>query len=498
MQIESSDNPVITFVRDPDHFLGKRFDTNPDGSISKSSNVRLSFGIAVQHHVPTHGALVELLNSVGGDPHAAIINASFAGVEIGEEFIILSEKEIEKWLGIATGDRERQQGVHTIEYNGKPIKAVGRFKENVRPSNWQLLDRDVDSHTPEKYVGLTTGAWLSALASIIPGVDKVSYVETPSSSSRVSREGKPVGQGNGHIWMYVNDPDDIERFRSGIIILAAQADMTWLKPRYSSTEEGKVVGNSLTTIIDPSVFSPERLVFDGQPTASAEFTVSPLNAVVHQREHVALDTVVATLPDAKTIKEITRKAGVVMSVRMGSNGLKCTTNDLTLDSEIETKPFGIITVRELIKQGTTEKIRCQTPFRASESWAAFYSVNPDGIPFVYDNGTCTTHWLNEFEAEDVKLIPATAVVEQLIHKVQADSAAVLEDDAVKALATRQRNNGEANSLSCAQGIHFRHIAVQMESGLPRCRLGRKAPQCGWGASRARAYSSLGVQVDHWL
>lgn len=435
MQTKSSNNPIITVVRDPEHTLGKRFDTNPDGSISKSSNVRLSFGIAVQHHVPTHDALVELLNSVGSDPHAAIINAGFAGIEIGEEFLILSEGEIAKRLGMPQSDRANQKGVHQIEHDGKNYKAVGRFKENVRPSNWQLLDRDVDSHTPEKYVGLSTEAWLSALASIVPGIDKVSYVETPSSSSRVCREGKPVGHGSGHIWVYVNDPDDIERFRSGLTILAAQAEMTWLKPRYSRTEEGKVVGNSLTTIVDASVLTPGRLVFDGQPTVSAEFTVSPLNAVVHQQEHVALDTAVAILPDAKAIKEITRKAGAAMSVRMGSNGLKCTKNDLTLDSEIETKPFGIITVRELIKQGTTDKIRCQTPFRASESWAAFYSVNPDGIPFVYDNGTSTTHWLNEFQVEEVKLIPANAVVEQLIPKVKEDSAAVLEDEAVKALAT---------------------------------------------------------------
>lgn len=45
----------------------------------KSSNVLLSFGIAVQHHVPTHDVLAGLLESVGNDPHAAIVNAAFAG-----------------------------------------------------------------------------------------------------------------------------------------------------------------------------------------------------------------------------------------------------------------------------------------------------------------------------------------------------------------------------------------------------------------------------------
>lgn len=435
MQIESSDNPVIAVVRDPDHFLGKRIDVNTDGSISKSSNVRLSFGIAVQHHVPTHAALAKLLNEIGNDSHAAIINASFDGIEIGEEFIILSESEIEKRFGFLKSDRAHQKGIHPVEHNGKTFKAIGRFKENVRPSNWQLLDRDVDSHTPEKYVGLSTEAWLTTLAPIIPGVDKVSYVETPSSSSRVIREGKPVGQGNGHIWMYVQNPADVERFRFALIFRAAEAEMTWSKPRYSRREADKVVGNSLATIVDPSVFTTGRLVFDGQPTVSAEFTVLPLNAVVHEGEHEALDSSATTLPDEKSIKEISRKAGVEMNVRMGSNGLKVTTNDLTLATEIETKEYGIVTVRELIKRGATEKIRCQSPFRASESWAAFYNVNPDGIPFVFDNGTSTTHWLNEFEAEEVKIIPATTVIEQLIPKVKEDAAAVLEDEAIDALAT---------------------------------------------------------------
>lgn len=80
---------VITVVRDPEHTLGKHFAIKADGSIGKSSNVRLSFGIAVQHHVATPEALAELLTVVGSDPHAAIINAAFAGIEIGEEFIIL-------------------------------------------------------------------------------------------------------------------------------------------------------------------------------------------------------------------------------------------------------------------------------------------------------------------------------------------------------------------------------------------------------------------------
>ena len=118
---------IVTVVRDPNHHLGKRLDLNPDGTVIKESAVHLSFGIAVQHDVQTPEDFVELLNKVSEDPSAAITNASFDGIPVGEEFAILSEREIENRLGIPCTDREKQKGVHAIEYDGKPMKAVGRF-----------------------------------------------------------------------------------------------------------------------------------------------------------------------------------------------------------------------------------------------------------------------------------------------------------------------------------------------------------------------------------
>ena len=275
-------NAIITVVRDVKKPLGKEFRRTSEGKISKKSTVSLSFGAAVMHRVETHEELAELLKTVGDDPHAAIINASIDGIEVGEEFIILSENEIAKRLGIPGSDREKQKGVHQIEHDGKTLKAVGRFKENVRPSAWQLLDRDIDSHTPEKYTNLSVEEWLSALSAVIPGIDTVTYVETASTSSRVMCDGNPVGGGNGHVWIKTADAEKVEFLRSAIPVLAAQAGMTWLKPRFSRTEKDKVVGQSLTTLIDPSVWTPGRLVFNGQPIALDGLTVEPMNPAVHQ------------------------------------------------------------------------------------------------------------------------------------------------------------------------------------------------------------------------
>ena len=347
----------------------------------------------------------------------------------------MSGREIENRLGIPESNREKQKGIHRITYNGKEYKATGRFKENVRPSCWQFIDRDIDSHTPAEFANMSADDWLLTAGKIMPGLGKVSYVKTESTSARVMCDGKPVGGGNGHVWIKVANPDDIERTRVALIICAAQAGLTWKKPRFSKMEEGVVVGHSLTTIIDPSVWTPGRLVFYGKPNVGQGLTVAPLTAIVHQGECNALDTSAIVLPDAKAICDITRKAGVEMNVVAGSSGLRVTSNNLTFATEIETKDHGILTVREIIERGITGKLRCQSPFRDSNSYAAFYNTNADGVPFVFDSGTSTTHWLNPFDAEEVKLVKANSVVGKLIEAVKDDSAAVLEDDAVGALST---------------------------------------------------------------
>lgn len=434
---------IITVVRDPHRVLGKQFTLNPDGNISKQPAVTLSLGIAVMHLVETHEELAELFKSVGEDPHAAIINASFDGVGIGEQFIILSEREIEQRLGISKSNREQQKGVHQINYDGNEYKALGRFKENVCPSCWQFFDRDVDRHTPEKYASMSYDAWLSAVGRMLPGGFDVSYCHTGSTSSRVLLEGESVSGGNGHTWVKFDDPDDVERFRTAIIVAAAEAGLTWLKPRYSRMEPDKVVGNSLTTIIDPSVLTPGRLVFIGKPIVNEGLTVEPVSVGVHRGHYDAFDSSAITLPDAAKVRAITRKAGVEMNVKSGSNGLKITAQDLALDIELETEDHGVLTVREIIARGINGKIRCQTPFRDSSSFAAFYSSGEDGTPFVYDIGTGITHWLNEFEAEEAKIIPASTVIAELLPKVTKDSAAVLEPEAIDALATiKQKDPAE--------------------------------------------------------
>ena len=431
-------NAIITVIGDRHHPLGKCFALNSDGTVSKNASVNVSLGVAKMHRVDTPEQFAALLEKVGNDPHAAIINASFKGIEVGERFLILSANELAERTGIAATDRERQKGVHPVTYNGKPYKAVCRFKENVEPSCWQLFDRDIDKHTPAQFADMTPAQWVQAVDKIVPGFANVTYCHVPSTSSRVLKDGKPVGGGNGHVWVKFNNPGDLERFRTATMVCAAQADMTWLKSRYSRKEPGTVVGQSLCTIIDPSVFTPGRFVFVGKPVVKDGLTVLPLTAVIHTGTTDALDTTATVLPAPEVIRAVTRKAGAEMDVRSTGTGLRISANDLSLDTEVETKSHGNKTVRELLALGIKGKIRCQTPFRDSSSFAAFYDVNADGKPYVYDSGTSTTHWISEFDGDVDASKPARGNIASAVPTAAVNAPEVTDADCSETLALNSR------------------------------------------------------------
>jgi hypothetical protein len=121
---------VITVIRDPRSPLGKRFTLKADGTVTKGAAVHVANGMAVMHHVPDADALRRLLLEVADDPHAAIIPSAFKDLEIGEEFVVLYEQELEKRLQVK--GRSMTKGVHQLEIDGVPRKVVSRLKENRR------------------------------------------------------------------------------------------------------------------------------------------------------------------------------------------------------------------------------------------------------------------------------------------------------------------------------------------------------------------------------
>lgn len=256
-------NDIITIIRDPNKPLGKRFSLNQTtGVVTKDSAVTVAYGIAVQRHAPDVASLRDVLQEISDDSHAAIINACFPLIPIGEDFLVLSESRFQR-NGIKRHDPE-QVWPAPISYNGKVMPALGRFKEHVSPSSWVLLDRDIDEHTPERFAKMSYDEWLAAVDMLLPGILSCARVRVQSSSARVFKGGEAQGAGNGHTWIQVGNPSDIERMRKAIPARAIELGLAWSKPK-RSRDTGEIVGYGLATIIDYSVFTPGRLVFCGRP-----------------------------------------------------------------------------------------------------------------------------------------------------------------------------------------------------------------------------------------
>lgn len=422
---------VITVIRDPAQPLGKRFVLKADGKVEKGAEVKSTFCYARMIHVQDHGALAELLARVAEDERMAIINSRFKGVEIGERFIILSEAEIERRYNLK--GREQAAGVHPVANDPEGCtKAMGRFAENVEPSAWQILDRDTDEHTPAKFAAMDYDAWLAQVDRLLPGVQDIDRTRAYSASSRVSLNDHPVGGGNGHTWIKLDSPQDVDRIRQLLTIRAMELGLSWLKPRFSRTT-GEVVGHSAATILDPSVWSRGRIIFVGKPVAQGKGL-----AVGEQHIEYApgltgceLSTGGLVFPAPERVREIAQAAGVDLRIRGGGAGMAFDAYDLTLATEVEIKGHGLMTVEQAAQMLDAEKkIRCQTPFRASESWAGVFSRGADGRLFVFDSGTSTTHWLCDHD--HVLLMFSDLTDLPLTPEEEAEQAEIRKRNAVKA------------------------------------------------------------------
>jgi hypothetical protein len=373
---------VITVVVDEQHLLGKVFTELPDGNVDKQSAVAVARGVACQYHVPDLTALEAVLRIVSENPHAAIINSGWKPVAIGEMFVFLSTR-ILAGMGL-----ERE----AITTDGG-MTAFARLKDHATPSTLQLLDRDEDKFTPDWAIRQSFDEWRLNLDKILPGFAKLKMLRAHSSSARVLKaDGSAVGGGNGHVWIKVADSDDTERTRTAIMARALEHDLAWAKPRFSKVT-GLECARGSATIVDSSVWVRGRLVFVGRPTCSAGLTISPQHFEHIDGDNDVLDTSQAVISILKTYRASAKK-GVPLRLSRSGNRFRSVMHNLSLDTEIEIDGGSVTTVRELMLN-FADKIRCQSPFRASTSMAAFFALDGRGEPFVYDSGTDTHHVLEK-------------------------------------------------------------------------------------------------------
>lgn len=358
--------PVISIVR-ASRPVGKHIKS--DGTKVSSANVPEWTGEV--RHVGTAHAMAEALREVGSDPCAAIILGAPHGKEGGDRFTLATVKAVDE--GTA------------------PAGAIARTKDNFEPSSWILLDRDIGEQTPAEAAALDRDGWLAAVERLLPGVGDAPRVTVPSSSARVVRADTltAVGGGNGHTFVLTagvsNSPlKTIAQYN------AMQAGQLWFEVTKGNARVPR-------TYIDLTVFSPERLVFDGSPMADEGLLVTPVVPVIENGEAPPLDLSRYPAVECATYNRAAKAVSWDVTLRESGTG-QMDAYDLPEGLVVELADGSHLTLEQVAGMlwdmrgaGQDPKIRCQSPFRDSTSMNAFCRLDDSSEVIVIDNGSGITH-----------------------------------------------------------------------------------------------------------
>jgi hypothetical protein len=381
-------NPVNKLVR-----------RQADGTITKAMARHGGRFRARTVAAPDVTTLAEVLREVGARADTCISLSVFR--DAPEELIVIPAAELAARLGVAPHEREALAGIHEID--GVPTAA--RIRESMVSGGWLLFDRDQVDDMPADLAALEFAEWREAIGLLFPGFAAAGCVVVPSTTNRVVGAGMPAGT-SCHVFVQVDDPDDIPRAWTQATLRALITEyrdtlLGFAKPKRSRAT-GEIVATDWWTIFDKSVAAPARLVFDGAPSVRGQgLKVLPATVEAHEGPPLQLAKVrdlmprkeLAAIADAleqirgtRPSINLTRRSGVG-----AVTGVEIVTADLRMDLELESAA-GRATVGALHAAGAGHT-RCQSPFRESESWAAFYNTHRDGTPFVFDSGTGEKHVL---------------------------------------------------------------------------------------------------------
>jgi hypothetical protein len=159
-----------------------------------------------------------------------------------------------------------QEALEELKRKGPvPNDTISRTKENIvylPGPGWRLLDHDTTGITPEIAARLEQiGGFEKAIATILPEIESTARVVRSSTSAGLSRRDtgqKLPGSTGKHLFLGVQDVSDSKRFLDALHDRCWDAGLGW----YWLSVDGKMMERS---IIDRSVGSPERLIFEGGP-----------------------------------------------------------------------------------------------------------------------------------------------------------------------------------------------------------------------------------------
>jgi putative DNA primase/helicase len=383
----------------------------PDGNIAKAMAENSGEYMAEILAAPDLATFADIIADLSDSPHKTLMLGQFRGAP-DQPFLVMPKARLVDYLKLDPKNHEAVLGFH-LHPNGTPM--VARLKENAAFGGWLLFDRDAVAGMPEELASLSRDDWLDAMDALLPGFKACRRLTLPSTSSRITVDGRRLEASSYHVFVQVTDPHDIPRVWGQLLPKALvtpaplpswknETMLGFQRPKYDRHDRSMVVAYQPWSIFDPSTGQTNRLVFDGSPVVRGNgLAVVPAEFEMHDGEPLDLSSFENLTTEQ--IDELESVTKLKVSLSRGSNGsgvhvtgISTTSPTLSLSLEVETER-GWLTIKQLVDQAV-EHTRCQSPFRESTSWAAYYNTHADGTPFLFDSGTNTKYVLPDEQTGD--------------------------------------------------------------------------------------------------
>jgi len=397
-KIQLSKCDVLTVLTSSNN-VNKSVTIDPQGNPKKESSAAISYATAKECRVKDVRHLKKLISKCARNPKRSLMLATVQSSLPDSEDLLSYQIRSKKKLMEITG-AERDEGTRNGLTKFQEKSYAARLKSNFRHSQWIVLDYDYDPEAPQELQFDHPKDWVTQMSRVIPGFEEAGYLIVSSASSRAQYKGKPAfGKGGWHCYVRVEDQLDIPRFASDLKMAMKAEGMNYIAERRSK-KSGEKRGEVERFIIDFAVYSPERIIFEANPTVEGEgLSVRDPKFIVHEGGLLDTSKVVMSDDQKRLYEESTGNQVGYRAKKGVKHAISVDTCSLQLDTELELKNGTSCSVEELFEgwvdspSQQSHKVRVQAPFRDSKSWNAYITYR-DGQCFVYDNGNQTKYVLS--------------------------------------------------------------------------------------------------------
>lgn len=369
--------------------VAKRFFVGSDGKIDKKSVANVFVGLAWSKPANDAESFAAILRACADRSDCCLVPGKFLGDDIdGKPFTLVTEAALAAKLKKQPADASLA-GVHAVGSE----RWAARLKRSIAPGAWLLLDADDPEGMPEEMRLLDIHQRLALFDRLLPGVLAAERILSRSSSFRVRRADAPPRR-HGHAWVRVSDPSRIERLRTCLAVASVNEGLAFRSPRRSRAT-GEIMGHEWRTMFDLSVLVPGRLVFGAKPllddsAVAAGYVIDDAGIEIENAGGGFVDIAGFDLPSAAAMANYNRTTGTHTTITQhpGSASLGIHVRGvLKPETPIERRGIEKPLAEWIETLAPGVKLRCEAPFRASSSEAAFIVLSNDGSVRAFDIGT---------------------------------------------------------------------------------------------------------------